>query len=711
MRDLWPLLAPRSVAIVGASASEGTIAGMPLRNLQAQGFRGAIYPVNPRHEVVGGLRCYPALSDLPEAPDLALVLVRAELVAAAVDDCARAGVRALIVFAGGFAEAGEGGRLAQARLRETASRAGMVCCGPNTLGVLNFVDHLPLTFARSDEVGVDRAGNIAVVSQSGGTMTALAARAVDLGIGLSYGVATGNEADLTAVEALRWLAEDPGSDALVAVLEEVRDGPGFTDLCRRLHELAKVMVLLHVGRSPSGRAAVASHTGALAGSRGALRAVLHQWGVVEAEDIDDVLELAAAAAARRLPAGPRLGVVTSSGGGGAMAADRAELVGLEMASFSKATSDGLRRYLPSFGGEVRNPLDATAQVIENPTVPAAVARELLADPGVDCVVSINPHAGGSGEARAEALLGAYRASCKPLFQVVLSGSDADPMVMPLRAGGMPVFRSPGKAVAALGSLLRSARSRDLATRRVGPEGARRAAVERALAELGPRPGERAAKALLEKLGAPVVEEVLAASPAEAASAADALGYPVVLKVHSPDIVHKAAVGGVALGVGGPEHLGRAYGDILASCVGRVPAARIDGLLVSRMVQVRAELIAGFHLDATFGPVVSLGLGGVWTEAFARVSARPAPLAGAEVGDMLAELWTGAAPGSSSSSLAPRPDELGALERLVLALSDVAAVAAGRIAAFDVNPVALLAGGGVLALDASCVLAGDDCPTN
>ncbi|MGH9103953.1 MAG: CoA-binding protein, partial [Acidimicrobiales bacterium] len=197
---------------------------MPLRNLQAQGFRGAIYPVNPRHEIVGGLRCYPGLSELPEAPDVALVLVRAELVADAVGDCARAGVRAAIVFAGGFAEAGEQGVLAQRRLGEVASQAGLVCCGPNTLGVLNFVDQVPLTFARADEVGVGRAGNIALVSQSGGVMTALAARAADLGIGLTYGVATGNEADLTAVEVLRWLAEDPRSDALVAVLEEVRDG-------------------------------------------------------------------------------------------------------------------------------------------------------------------------------------------------------------------------------------------------------------------------------------------------------------------------------------------------------------------------------------------------------------------------------------------------------------------------------------------------------
>ncbi|MFI5267396.1 MAG: acetate--CoA ligase family protein [Chloroflexota bacterium] len=687
-RDLAPLLRPRSVAIVGASSRAESLAGRPLANLQRQRFPGPIYPINPRREEIAGLRSYPSVGALPETPDLAIIIAPGQHALPALEACAERGVRAAIVISAGFGELDAAGAAQQRRMAELAAGSGMVLCGPNSIGCLNFVDFIPLSFTSSEDMDQRKTGRVAIASQSGGLMGSLANRAYDAGVGVSYGVATGNEADLTVIEALEWLAEEGSSDAFILIVEQIRDGARFMALGRRLLELGKPLVAYKIGRTETGGAAARSHTGALAGSYEALQAVFRQLGTIEAHDLDDLVDLAAAAARGRWPQGPNIGVITGSGGAGAAAADRAEELGMTTPPFAPDLADQLRTFLPGFTQAVENPFDATAQLIENPGTTAGVAKLLLDSPGIDAVLAVDPGTGVAGRMRAEALVPVAAAASKPLFQVTLSGSMSSGQVDSLRAAGVPVFRSPVKAVEALAGLRRFGLAKSTLSRR-GGRGQGEATLDRAFAEVSAKPGEFQAKRFLAQLGIPVVDERLAHSADEAVSAAEELGYPVAVKVHSPDIIHKTEAGGVRLNVAGADGVRSAYAAMPASSV-----------LVTRMLDVRLELITGFHTDPTFGPLVLLGLGGIWAETIRDVAMRPAPLAPEDVLDMVNELR--GEPLLRGARGLP-PVDLAALQRVLLAISDIAAAGAAWLQGLDVNPLALTADGRLVVLDASLFL--------
>jgi len=596
----------------------------------------------------------------------------------ALEACAERGVRAAIVISSGFAEIDADGLAQQRRMAEIARGAGMVLLGPNSIGALNFVDFIPLSFTSSEDMDERKTGRIAIVSQSGGLMGSLANRAYGAGVGLSYGVATGNEADLTVVEALEWLADEGLSDAFILIVEQIRDGTRFMALGRQLLELGKPLVAYKIGRTDAGSAAARSHTGALAGSYQALQGVFRQLGVIEAGDLDDLVDLAASAAFGRWPAGPNVGVITGSGGAGAAAADRAEELGLATPGFEPDLAERLRPFLPSFTQAVENPFDATAQLIEHPGTVGSVAELMLGSESIDAVLAVDPGSGQPGRLRAEALAAAAAATAKPVYQVVLSGGQSAPMVNTLRAAGVPVFRSPSKAVEALAALRRfglarvAPRSPHLASPTVVGEEER---------------GEYAAKRLLAGFGIPVVEERLAASAEEAMKAAEELGYPVAVKVHSPEITHKTEAGGVRLNVADAAGVRAAYAAM--------PAPEV---LVSKMADVRLELLAGFHTNPTFGPLVLLGLGGIWAETLNDVAMRPAPLSREDVADMVDEL-RGAPLLRGVRGLPPvRMEEL---ERVLLAISEIAT--SGKLQGLDINPLALTADGGLVVLDASLFL--------
>jgi acyl-CoA synthetase (NDP forming) len=650
-RDLTPLLRPKSIAIVGASSRAETLAGRPLANLQRQKFAGPIYPVNPGRDEVGGLRCYPDLPSLPETPDLALIVAPNQHVLPALEACVARRIRAAIVISSGFAEVGGEGLRQQQRMRDLARASGMVLCGPNSIGLLNFVDSIPLSFTSSEDMDRRKPGRVALVSQSGGLMTSISNRAFDAGLGLTYGVATGNEADLTATEALEWLAEEGSSGAFMLIIEEIRDGPRFMALGQRLLELGKPIVAYKIGRTDTGGAAARSHTGALAGSYEALQGVFRQLGIIEALDLDDLVDLAGAAAAGRWPAGPNIAVMTGSGGAGAAAADRAEEVGMATPAFGPTSAERLRAFLPAFSSQaVENPFDATAQLIENSSTPAEVARIFLADPDIHSVIAVDPGNGPPGQLRAEGLVPVAQPSRKPVVQVALSGSQSAGMVKVMREAARVSLRP--------------------------------------LPELPASPTEHDAKRLLAQFGIPVVEERVAASAEEAVAAAEELGYPVTVKVHSPDILHKTEAGGVRLGL------------VDAAAV-RESFAAMPGpeVLVGRMVGVRLELIAGFHIDATFGPLVVFGLGGTWTEALRDVALRPAPLLSSDVREMASELRAAPLLRGSRGLPAVRMEEL---ERILLAVSEIALAGAGKLGGLDINPLALTADGSLVALDAGLV---------
>jgi acyl-CoA synthetase (NDP forming) len=655
------------------------LAGRPLANLQRQRYAGAIYPINPQRDEVAGVRCWPSVAALPETPDLALIVAPSRHVMPALEACADRRVRAAIVISSGFGEIDAEGAAAQRRMAELADASGMVLCGPNSIGILNFVDFIPLSFTSSEDMDRRTTGRVAIVSQSGGLMGSLSNRSCDAGVGTSYGVATGNEAALTAVEVLEWLAEEGSSDAFILVVEQVRDGPRFMAVCQRLLELGKPLVAYKIGRTETGGAAARSHTGALAGSYRALQAVFRRYGVIEAADLDDVIDLAAAAAFGRWSKGPNVGVITGSGGAGAAAADRAEELGLATPPFSPHLAGALKAYLPGFAQAVENPFDATAQLIENPGTSGGVAGILLSDPAIDSVLMVDPSSGVPGKLRAEGLAAVAVAAEKPVFQVVLSGGQSRAAVEVLRAARVPVFHSPGKAMEALAALRRFTLARR--------DGRGQGEGTNPLPAPPATGGEYAAKQFLAQLGIPVTDDRLASSADEAVAAAEQLGYPLALKVHTPAITHKTEAGGVRLNLTDAQAVREAYAAM--------PAPEV---LVSRMVDVRLELIAGFHTDQAFGPLAVLGLGGIWAEAIQDVAMRPAPLAPEDVPDMAAEL-RGAALLRGARGLPPV--DMAELTRILLAISALAL--SGALQGLDINPLAVTPDGRLVALDASLYL--------
>ena len=694
MRDLSPLLAPRSVAVVGASSNLTSLAGKPVRFLRDSGADVAVYPVNPGREEIGGYRTYPDPSALPEAPDVGLVVVPAPAVLPAVEALARRGARSAIVVSSGFAEAGgEAGASAQRRLREIALDHGMLLLGPNTLGIHDYVRGLPLSFVWYGRRAASPDGSVAVISQSGSGMTSLCDRLLADGLPLGVGVATGNEADVTLVDVLEYLAEDEKIKVVAALIEEVRDGPRFLAACRRLRELGKPLVAMKVGRTSSGTAVVKSHTGALAGSYPALRALLRQQGVLEVADLDDIGPSVAAALPQRFPPTDAIAVVTNSGGAAGIAADRADELGVPLARFGADAQRRIAENLPSFvtGREIGNPVDITAQSMQRPYAITDIAEALVDDPAVGGVIVAVPSGGGPDGVRwASRLVELTARSPKPVLAVILSGPESGRLREELRAGGVPVLSSPAVAVEALHQLRRFSRAPVPGS----AEGPSRGPEPAPLPTSGT---ENATLRWLAQYGVPVADQRLVATPAEAVAAAQALGFPVAVKVSSLDIAHKTEVGGVVLGCADPAAVARAAEQVVASAAAAMPGAAIEGVTVSRMVTPVLELISGIHLDPTFGPLILLGLGGIWAEVLGDATMRGLPLAAGEAERMVDDLQGAPLLRGARGRKPVNPD---ALAHLLGALSQIAADHGDRLRGLDLNPVAVTADGDLVVLDAS-----------
>ncbi len=702
MRDLSPLLAPRSVAVVGASADLLSLPGRPVRFLRESGADVAVYPVNPKRGEIAGYRVYPDPAALPEAPDVAIIVVPAPSVVETVEALARRGARSAIVVSSGFAESGgEAGAAAQQRMREIARRHGMLLLGPNTLGIHDYARGLPLSFVWFGRRPVSLAGSVAVVAQSGSGMASLSDRLLAAGLPLGPGIATGNEADVTLVDVLEYLAEDERVRVIAAMFEEVRDGHRFLAVCRRLRELGKPLVALKVGRTENGAAVVKSHTGALAGSYPVLRALLRQHGVMEVADLDQIEPMLAAALPGRFPPVDAIAMVTASGGAAGIAADRADELGVPLAKLGTETQATVAENMPSFvqGQAVSNPIDLTAQSMRRPYATADIAEALAGDPAVGGVIVAAPSGGGADGVRwSGRLVDLARRSPKPIIAVILTGPESDRLRGELRAGGLPVLSSPGKAVEALQQLRRFARTPLPAG--TGPDDTGTARDTAGPVPLPSGTTEYAALRWLAEYGVPVVGQRLAATAAEAVAAAEAVGYPVAVKVSSPDIPHKTEVGGVVLGCTDADAVARAATQVMASAAAVKPAAVIDGVTISRMVTPALELICGIHRDPTFGPVVLLGLGGIWAEVLGDVTTRALPLGPAEVERMIDDLQ-GAPLLRGTRGRKPVNGE--ALDRLVRGLARIARDHGDRLRDLDLNPVAVTADGELVVLDAAIYL--------
>lgn len=678
MNELQALLSPRSIAILGASASLDKINGRPLRFLQEKGYRGPIYPVNPKYETIAGLRCYPDVAALPEAPDLAVIAVPAAQVLASVRALAQRGGRSAVIFSSGFAETGEDGRRLEREVAAAARAGGLRLCGPNCLGLINAFDRVIATFGQFAE-GPTPEGPVAFVTQSGAFGTAIAALARRRALGLGYFINTGNECDAGFVQIMRAVLDDPRIRVGAGYLEGVRDGAGLCTLARHALGQGKPLVLTKVGRTAAGAKAAASHTGALAGSDAVFDGVIRGLGIVRARNEEQLLDLVDVLGTVRLPEGRGLGIVTQSGGAGVLMADRAEECGLQVAELTPQTRDALAKVIPGFG-TTGNPVDVTGQFVAEPQLLLDSVRLVMADPKVQVGIVWLQLMDAHVEHLVEIFNKINDLVKKPWIICWVAAPQA--ALLQLRAAGIPVLRGAEPAVDAVAALVRYAEARrhwlaDAPARAALPLPA--PALPAAVGAVPSLEGQ----VLLHSFGVATAAARLATAADEAVAAAEALGYPVALKIESPDIPHKTEARGVALNLQDAGAVREAYAALTASAQQFRSDARIAGVLVQAMVQGGVELVIGLKRDATFGPVVMVGLGGVLIEVFRDVAFRAAPVTAAEALHMLDELKSKVLLDGVRGK--PAVDRK-AVADMISAVSRLGAAAGPRLAELDLNPV-------------------------
>jgi acetyltransferase len=678
MNDLQALLSPRSIAILGASADLNKINGRTLRFLLDKGYQGRIFPVNPKYETIAGLRCYPEVAALPEAPDLAVIAVPAAQVPAAVRALALRGARAAVIFSSGFAEMGEAGRALETEIAAVARASGLRLCGPNCLGLINAFDNVIATFGQFAE-GPTPPGPVAFVTQSGAFGTAIAALARRRALGLGYFINTGNECDVDFVQVMRAVLDDARIRVGAGYLEGVRDGAGLRALAGHALTLGKPLALTKVGRTAAGAKAAASHTGALAGTDAVFDGVIRGLGIARARNEEHLLDIVEVLGACKLPEGRGLGIVTQSGGAGVLMADRAEETGLQVAELAPRTCDVLLKVIPGFG-TTGNPVDITGQFVADPQLLYDSVRIVLEDPGVHVGIVWLQLMDGHVERLVEIFNRINKISTKPWIVCWVAAPDA--ALLKLRAAGIPVLRGAEPAVDAVAALVRYAEVR----RNWLSDQPARAALQLpqpALPAVAGAVGSMEGQALLQSFGVTTATAKLATSADAAVAAAKALGYPVVLKIESPDILHKTEAQGVALHLKDEAAVCNAFATLIANAKQYKADARIAGVLVQAMAQGEIELVIGLKRDATFGPVVMVGLGGVLIEVFRDVVFRAAPVTEAEALRMLDELKSRAL----LDGVRGRPPvDKPAVARMISAVSRFGAAAGPRLAELDLNPV-------------------------
>ena len=692
MNAIAQLIKPASVAVIGASADPTKTSGRPVAYLRKHGYSGRIYPVNPRVEEIDGLRCYPDIAALPEAPEVGIVLLGATHAHEAVRALAQRGTAAAIVLASGYTESGSAGVERQRELVEAAGTMRLL--GPNTIGLVNLTDAIPLSASAALEMDHFPAGGMGVVSQSGGILGALLSRAAARGIGLSKLVSTSNEADLDLADFVDFLADDPATTVIVLYIEAIRNVAKFRAAALKARAAGKPVVAFKIGRSESGARAAVSHTGALAGANRMYDALFQQLGVVRAQTFADLLDMPVALSARHRLVGRRVAILTSTGGAGTLVADSLGVSGFEVPAPDAATAAALRALMPGVQASLDgNPIDVTLAGLKPELLRGAVDA-LLASPNYDALLVI---VGSSGLAMPDLMAGALReargASAKPVLAYVSPHAPVATRI--LNREGVPTFTAPESVSAALLAMLAHGQWREPAA----------PAIPGAVPDAADFPSgnldEAQAKRLFARFGIRTVREIVVTTPDEAERAASELGGSCVLKILSSSITHKSDVGGVAIGVPA-ENIGERMAIMsreVTDRAGFVPEA----FVVQEMV-AGTEMILGFHRDA-LGDAILLGMGGVAAELVQdtclRLLAPGAALSPDQARSMIAELKT--APlltGYRGRALC----DVDALVQTIVVFSEMVARLGERLLVAEINPVFVLPKGlGVCATDGVAVL--------
>ncbi len=697
------LLRPDSIAVVGASRRPDTIGHQIMANLLDHGFTGPVYPVNPGARSIHSVRAYPSVSELPEVPELAVVVVPKEGVQDVVEECGRSGVRGIVVISAGFREVGGAGVEREDRLVEAVERHGMRMVGPNCMGVLNTAPAVRMnaTFAPT----MPPPGGVAFMSQSGAMGVTILDYAAEWGIGISQFVSVGNKPDVSGNDLLEYWGSDEDVDVILMYLENFGDPRRFTRLARETTR-RKPVIAVKAGRSRAGARAATSHTGALAAVDVATDALFAQCGVLRVDTVEELFDAAMAFGNAPLPAGPRVAILTNAGGPGIIIADACEARGLEVAPLGESTREELRSVLPE-EASVANPVDMIASataadyraaleiVLEDPEVHSVIAAFVppMGIEPADITRAIRDVV-GAGEERTE----------KPVLGVLMGREGVPRGMEQLREARLPGYIFPESAARALAAMYRYRRWLDR------PEGAverfpARETRARDLVEEAAGDGRRLlpmadAFELLECYGVPVAEHGVAGSLEEALEMAGEVGYPVVLKAVAPEVVHKTEVDAVQLGLGGPDELEAAYRRIRAAFAeGRAPGD-LEGVLVQEMLAGGRETVVGMTQEPSFGPLIMFGLGGIYVEALRDVTFRVQPVTDVDAREMVREIQ------GYPLLEGVRGEAPVDVDRLAEILRRVSQLVGDhpRIAEMDLNPLLAFPGGrGAVAVDARVVL--------
>ncbi len=698
--DLERFFNPHSIAIVGASQDLITISGQPLKHLQSHGYRGKLYPVNPKYQEILGVKCYPSLAALPEAPELALVLINASRVAETLRQCGTRGVPYAIIFSSGYSEVGGKGVAMQQELISIANEYDIGVIGPNCQGMINVADNV---FAGFGSVfGNDyEPGSVSMVSQSGGfgfSVMNLAAK--DGGVNFRQMVTTGNEIGVSSIDFMNYFIDDPKTEIIAGYIEGLKDAHRLIEVGKRALAKKKPILAWKVGNTEQGQRAAASHTANLGGAMALYKAAFKQAGIIQIEDIEDVIDLGRAFRSGKLPAGNRVAIITISGGAGILMTDECVGRGMQLPQLSPATTAKLREIVPTFGS-VLNPVDVTAAIFSDLSMIGRTLNAILDDPNVDSIGMINASLQGElAENVAKEIAAVAKKTTKPIF-LAWSARDAvapDAYAM-LDAAKVPRYKSPvrcGRALAAVSWYSEALRRNE----RLGAEQAYTLSSNTARKILAGRKedvAEHTAKQVLASYGIAITREELATSCEQALAVAQRIGYPVALKVQSPDISHKTEAKAVRLGLASNVAVGAAYDEIMGDAKAYKGDARIEGVLVQEMVTGGIEAILGVTNDKLFGPAIMFGLGGVFTEVLKDVTFRIAPVTKSVALEMIAEIEGYAVlTGARGAAHA----DIDAIADAIVKLSALAIDLKNHVAELDINPLFVFPQGkGVKAGDA------------
>jgi acetyltransferase len=628
---------PNSIAVIGASEDEKKIGHVVFRNLVKQGFEGKVYPVNPKREEILGIKCYPSVKDLPEKIDLAIIVIPAKGVPSVIKDCASAGVKGLIVITAGFREIGGEGIKLEQEIVELVKKYGIRMVGPNCLGVINTINKMNATFASE----LPPCGRVSFFSQSGALGVALIDWAIENNFGFGKFVSLGNKADLNETDFLEYFGEDPETDIILGYIEDVKDGKRFIEVAKKVSKI-KPVIIIKAGTTEAGAKAASSHTGALAGFDRAFSEAFKKAGIIRVNSIKELFETAEIFKLNKIPKGDRLLVITNAGGPGIIAADTADKLGIKLDPMSEESIEAIIDKLPPTAS-LYNPIDIIGDATSERY--KVVLEQAIKDRYVDgiCVI-LTPQAVTDVENVATEIVRISQNTEKPVFACFIGGKKVSSAIKILKSQQIPCYSDPSVAISSYKklidfSIIKNKKEPEIPKIEISLENKEKVRLILEILENAgvSSVGEENATEILSLYGFNFPKKALAKTPEEAVEIAEKIGYPVVLKVSSPNILHKTDVGGVKLNLKNAEEVYNAFVDITINVKRFMPNAYIKGVMVYEMITGGKEVILGVSYDTTFGHMLMFGLGGIYVEVLKDVSFRIAPLTKEEAYEMIEEI--------------------------------------------------------------------------